>query len=167
MFVRRPDVHCRCARPPLAARTIMGTLASLVRCRRGVVSLEFVIVAPFLFLLLFAITFLGIALNNYLMLTAAAEQGAQVLSLGRGTTTPFSTAKTAITSANLTAANITVNVKIGRVGVQRTIPPAALCLRPAPSALVGLSYPCNLTFMGFSFGGSPCNLSAQSAAIVQ
>jgi Flp pilus assembly protein TadG len=166
MSVRRPDVHRRCAPPPLAARTIMGTIGSLVRCRRGVVSLEFVIVAPFLFLLLFAITFLGIALNNYLMLTAAAEQGAQVLSLGRGTTTPFSTAKTAITSANLTAANITVSVKIAGSVCSGDSACGAL-LTPGAVALVGLSYPCNLTFMGFSFGGSPCNLSAQSAAIVQ
>ena len=91
------------AGPPFAVREAARPINSLVRCRRGAVALEFVLVAPVLLLLLFAILYLGIAFNNYLILTFSAEQGAQTLSLGRGTSSPYSTAKTAITSA---AANL-------------------------------------------------------------
>ena len=80
------------AGPPFAAREVMRPIISLVRCRRGVVALEFVLVAPVLLLVLFGILYFGIALNNYLILTDAAEQGAQTLSLGRGTSSPYSTA---------------------------------------------------------------------------
>ena len=72
---------------------------SLVGCRKGAVAFEFILVAPVLFLILFAILYFGVALNNYLILTAAAEQGAQILALGRGTTTPYTTATTAVDGA--------------------------------------------------------------------
>jgi len=146
----------------------MRPVVAVARCRKGVVALEFVLVAPVLLLLLFALFYLGIALNNYIVLAAAAEQGAQTLSLGRGTTTPYSTATTAIDSAaaNLHANEITQTVKIGGSSCSGDSTCGAL-LTAGAVALVALTYPCDLTFMGLSFGGSPCTLSAQTAAIVQ
>ncbi len=156
------------AGPPIAAREVTRSIISLVRCRKGVVALEFVLVAPVLLLLLFGILYCGIALNNYLILTAAAEQGAQTLSLGRGTSSPYSTAKTAIDSAavNLNTSQITQTVMIGGSPCSSDIACSAL-LTAGAVASVALTYPCDLTFMGNSYGGSPCTLSAQSAAIVQ
>jgi hypothetical protein len=156
------------AGPPFAAREVMRPIISLVRCRRGVVALEFVLVAPVLLLLLFGILYFGIALNNHLVLTAAAEQGAQTLSFGRGTSSPYSTAETAINSAaaNLNTSEITPSVKIGSSSCSGDSACSTL-LTAGAVATVALTYPCDLTFLGYSFGGSPCTLSAQSAAIVQ
>ena len=163
------------AGPPFAAREVTRPINSLVRCRRGVVAFEFVLVAPVLLLLLFGILYLGIALNNYLILTAAAAQGAQTLSFGRSTSCPtpaaycpYSTATTAIDSAavNLNTSKITRTVKIG--GSPCSSDSACNTLLTAGAvASVALTYPCDLTFLGYSFGGSPCTLSAQSAATVQ
>jgi Flp pilus assembly protein TadG len=156
------------AGPPFAAREVMRPIISLVRCRRGVVALEFVLVAPVLLLVLFGILYFGIALNNYLILTGAAEQGAQTLSLGRGTSSPYSTAETAINSAavNLNTSEITRTVTIGNSSCSSDSACSTL-LTAGAVASIALAYPCDLTFMGYSFGGSVCTLSAQTAAIVQ
>ncbi len=152
---------------PFAAREVMRPIILLVRCRKGVVALEFVLVMPVLLLLLFAILYFGIALNNYLILTAAAEQGAQTLSLGRGTPSPYSTAETAIDSAaaNLKTSEITQTVKIGGSSCSSDSACSTL-LTAGAVASVALAYPCDLTFLGHSFGRSTCTLSAQSAAVV-
>jgi len=146
----------------------MRPIISLVRCRRGAVAFEFILVAPVLLLILFAILYLGIALNNQLILTAAAQQGVQTLSLGRGTSTPYTTAENAITSSavNLTTTKITQTVTIGGSSCGSDSACSAL-LTSGAVASIALTYPCDLTFMGLSFGGSPCTLSAKSAAIVQ
>ena len=167
MFARWLSMHRICEGSPIAARPAMRSIASIARCRRGIVTFEFLIVAPVMFLILFGIFYMSVALNNYLILTAAAAQGAQTLSLSRGTPTPYTTAKAAIdANANLTASSIGLTVKIGGSACGADSACSSL-LTPGAVANVALSYPCNLTFMGFSFGGSPCNLSAQSAAIVQ
>ncbi len=104
----------------LALRRMMGPATSLIRCRKGVVAFEFVVVAPVLLLILFAILYLAIALNNYLILTAAAQQGAQILSFGRGTATPYSKADAAVTSAAVSlTGTITKTVTIGGFDLQR------------------------------------------------
>jgi Flp pilus assembly protein TadG len=146
----------------------MRPIISLARCRNGAVAFEFILVAPALLLILSAILYLGIALNNQLILTAAAQQGVQTLSLGRGTTTPYTTAETAITNAavNLTTSEIKQTVTVGGSSCDSDSACSAL-LTAGAAASVALTYPCDLTFMGLSFGGSPCTLSTQSAAIVQ
>ena len=157
-----------CAGPRFATREVMRPIISLVRCRKGVVAFEFVLVAPVLFLILLAVMYVSIALNNYLILTGAAEQGAQTLSLGRGTTAPYTTAKSAVTSAaaDLTASKLTQTLKIAGSSCSSDSACSAL-LTSGAVASVALTYPCDLTFMRYSFGGSSCTLSTQSAAIVQ
>jgi Flp pilus assembly protein TadG len=147
---------------------VMRPIISLVHCCRGVVALEFVLVAPVLLLLLFGILYFGIALNNYLMLTAAAEQGAQTLSLGRGTSSPYSTAVAALDSAaaNLNTSEINQTVTIGGSSCSGDSACSTL-LTAGAIASVALTYPCDLTFLGYNFGGSSCTLSTQSAATVQ
>ncbi len=154
------------AGPPFAAREVTRPVISLVRCRRGVVAIEFVLLAPVLLVILFGTIYFGLALNNYLTLTNAAEQGAQTLSLGRGTSTPYSTAMTAIDSAatNLNTSAITQTVQIGGSSCSSDSACSTL-LTAGAVASVALTYPCNLTFAYYN-GGS-CTLSTQSAAIVQ
>ena len=163
---KQPDRKAK--HPPFAASKTMRPMVSLAGCRRGIVALEFVLVAPVLFLILYAVTYFGIALDNYLILTGAAAQGAQTLSLGRGTTTPYSTAVTAINgaAANLTTSQVTPTVKIGGSSCSSDSTCSTLLTAGATTS-VALTYPCNLTFFGYSFGGSSCTLSTQSAAIVQ
>jgi Flp pilus assembly protein TadG len=172
MPARRLKMHRPSASRPFAAREVMRPVVAVARCRKGVVALEFVLVAPVLLLLIFTLFYLGIALNNYIVLTAAAEQGAQTLSLGAGTTTPYSKATTAIDNAalNLKTSQITQTVTIGGSSCSSDATCGALLNAPAGAgavALVTLTYPCDLTFMGLSFGGQSCTLSAQTAAIVQ
>jgi Flp pilus assembly protein TadG len=154
--------------PPSAARDTIRSITSILRCHRGAVAFEFILVAPTLLFILFAILYFGIALNQQLILTTAAEQAAQVLALGRGTATPYTTATNAAQSSavNLTTAKITQTVKIGGSACSSDSACTPL-LTSGAAASVALTYPCELTFMGASFGGSPCTLSAQSAATVQ
>jgi Flp pilus assembly protein TadG len=168
MPASRLKMHRPSASRPIAAREVMRLVVAVARCRRGVVALEFVLVAPVLLLALFGILYLGLALSNYLILTAAAEQGAQTLSLGRGTSSPYSTAETAIDSAavNLKTSEITQTVTIGNSSCSSDSACSTL-LTAGAVASVALTYPCDLTFLGQSYGGSPCTLSARSAAIVQ
>lgn len=143
-------------------------LGPLARCRRGAVAFEFALVAPTMLLILFALMYLGIALNNYLILTAAAQQGAQTLSLGRNTATPYTTTTGAITSAavNLTTSKVTTTITIGSTACS-TDSACSPLLTAGAVANVALTYPCSLSFLGYNFGGSSCTLAAQSAAVVQ
>jgi hypothetical protein len=125
-------------------------------------------VAPVLLLILFATMYMGIALDNYLVLTAAAGQGALEMAGASGGSNPY-TETTAVISAasqNLNTAKITQAVTVG--GSSCTSDATCKTLLTAGSTVVlTLTYPCNLTFLGYSFGGSPCTLTAQSAAVVQ
>ncbi len=136
--------------------------------RRGAVAFEFILIAPFLFFLLFGILIFGIALNNQLELTAAAQQGAQTLSFGRGTATPYTTAISAVTSAafNLTSGSIGRTVTVGG-STCATDTACTSLLTSGATASVALTYPCSMTVMGITFGPTPCNLYSTSAATVQ
>ena len=160
--------------PSSAAREAIRPIASVVRCRKGAVAFEFILVAPLLLLILFAIGYFGVALNQQLILTAAAEQGAQTLALLRNQTlTPYTTTKNAVQSAavNLTAANISQTFTVNGSTCSGDSGCSSLLNNPQPLgaqgkiASVALTYPCQLTFIGYSY--SPCTLSANSAATIQ
>ena len=146
-------------------------IPNLLRCRKGTAALEFTLVAPALLLILFATLYFAIALNNQLILTGAAQQGAQTLSLLRGAATPFTTATSAVTK---TAAGLQTPSHVTEALTVDTSPcvvdsTCKLLLDGAQGkpATVTLSYPCQLTIMGHNFGGSPCTLQARSTAIIQ
>jgi len=153
---------------PLVARGAMRPVLSVVHCRSGAVAFEFILVAPVLVLILFLILEFGILLNNQLILTAAAEQGALTLSFGRGTTTPYTTAVTAIenSAVNLTTSSITQTITIGGSTCSSDSGCSSL-LTAGAAASIALSYPCQLSILGLTFGMSPCNIYASSAATVQ
>jgi hypothetical protein len=103
-----------------------------------------------------------------LSLTNAVAQGALTLALSRGTTTPYSSTTTAIAGAapNLPPAQTTITVKIN--GTVCTSDATCVTLMVAgQTALVKATYPCDLTVMGHNYAPSGCNLSAQTAQMIQ
>ena len=152
---------------PARRQEVRAAAARLRADRRGVVALEFLLVAPVLFLILFAVLYFGLWLNAELILTNAADQGAQTLALGRGTTTAYNDTKSAINAvaANLNTSNITPTLTVN--GSPCTS--SSCTLTSGATAAVALTYPCSaFPGFGFTFGSSKtCTLSAQSAAIVQ
>jgi len=140
----------------------------LVKHDEGVSAIEFAILSPVLLTIVTGIFQFGVAMSQYLNLTNAVAQGALTLALSRGTTTPYSSTTTAIksTAPGLTPAQLTITVKIN--GSACTSDATCLTLMVAgQTALVKATYPCNLTVMGHNYAPSGCNLSAQTAQMIQ
>jgi Flp pilus assembly protein TadG len=81
--------------------------------QRGATAVEFAIVAPLLFMMLFGVVQFGWLFNNYVILTNAASVGAHVLATERGYSTPYSDTKSAIlgtTSSLIGSPTITMSV---------------------------------------------------------
>ncbi len=140
----------------------------LLKNRDGVSALEFAIISPVLMTLLLGIFQVGIAMNDYLVITNAAAQGALALALSRGTTTSYSGTKTAIYAAapNLTQASIGVTVTVNGTACT-TDATCASGMAAGQTATVRATYPCALTIMGVNYAPSGCTLSAQSAQMIQ
>jgi len=134
----------------------------------GVSAIEFAIISPVMIMIMTGIFQFGVAMNHYLNLTNAAAQGALTLALSRGTTTPYTSTRAAITAAapNLVPAQTTVTVKINGVACTTDATCSAALVAGLP-ALVKATYPCNLTVMGHNYAPSGCNLSAQTAQMIQ
>ncbi len=134
----------------------------------GVSALEFAIISPVMLTILFGIFQFGIAMNQYMVITNAAAKGALTMALSRGTTTPYTTTKTAINAAapNLDSTKITVTVTINGTACS-TDSACTTSLVAGNSAVVKATYPCNLTVMGINYAPSGCTLRAQTAQMVQ
>jgi Flp pilus assembly protein TadG len=134
----------------------------------GVSAIEFAILSPVLLLIVTGIFKFGVAMNHSLSLTNAVAQGALTLALSRGTATPYSSTTTAIDAAapNLAAAQITITVNIN--GSPCTSDATCLpAMVAGQTAVVRATYPCDLTVMGHNYAPSTCNLSAQTAQMIQ
>ncbi len=169
-----------------------GRNQALVRAhgQKGQSLVEFALVLPILLALLIGVVVFGIALNHYLVLTNATTAGVQALSIARGQTInpcttvtgPFYGAAPNLTQANLLF-TITITPPPGGSGTSYTLvslsrpPPRAqprsTTMPPASdliqnyTATVTVTYPCNLTFLGFNFAPGGCTLTAQTAEVVQ
>ena len=138
--------------------------------RRGMALIEFMFALPVLLMIGVGMMKFGVAISHYQMLTNAAAQGVTNFALSRGTTTPYTTTTTAITNAapSLTNASITKTLKINGAactsdsGCQSAMTTAGA----GATALVIVSYPCDLYVLGVNFK-SGCTLTAQSAQMVQ
>jgi Flp pilus assembly protein TadG len=147
-------------------------MRSLFRCMlkndEGVSAIEFAILSPVLLLIVTGIFKFGVAMNHSLSLTNAVAQGALTLALSRGTTTPYSSTTGAIGAAapNLVPAQTTITVKIN--GTACTSDATCVTMMIAgQTAVVKATYPCDLTVMGHNYAPSSCNLSAQTAQMIQ
>ena len=134
----------------------------------GVSAIEFAIISPVLLMIVTGIFQFSVAMNQYMSLTNAVAQGALTLALSRGTATPYGSTTTAIGAAapGLASAQTTITVKIN--GTACTSDATCLPLMVAgQSAVVKATYPCNLTVMGHNYAPNGCNLSAQTAQMIQ
>ena len=138
--------------------------------RRGVSALEFALAAPFVLVIGFGMIKFGIAMSHYLMLNNAAAAGATHFAFARGTNTPLATTTTAINNAapSLIAASITKTLYVnGTACATDSDCKSALTTGAAgATARVEVSYPCDLSVMGFNYRPT-CSLSAHSSQMVQ
>jgi hypothetical protein len=106
-------------------------------------------------------------MSHYMILTNAAAKGAMTLALSRGTTTPYASTTSAVTTAapSLTVGSITITVSINGTACTTDAGCSTLLVAGQP-ALVTATYPCDLTVMGYNYA-SGCTLTASTAQMVQ
>jgi len=134
---------------------------ALARDESGASALEFALILPVMMLSLFAIIQFGIAINNYVEITSGTSAGARVLSVSRGSATPYTSSVAAFASAapNINA-TITMSVNgtaCGADGACQTL----LNTAASQPIIVSATYPCNLTNMGYAFVPN-CQLTSQT-----
>jgi Flp pilus assembly protein TadG len=143
----------------------------------GAAVVEFALVLPVLFLVLFGAVQFGWLMNNYLLLTQAAAVGARLLASERGYTTPYSDTTAAVHAATATLKNtLAITVQIGgttctsdstcasALGTE-TQPPAT-----GTQASVSLSYAFTPPYKGALYNLKsmmPSSLSATMSELVQ
>jgi Flp pilus assembly protein TadG len=143
---------------------------------QGQAMVEVALVLPILLLVLTGIFALGLAFNNYLILTEATNVGARALAISRGSTTdPCATTSSAVIAAAplLVAANLTFTFGLNGTTYSgtscssgSTTTGAAANLVQGGNALVTVTYPCSLAVYGANYAPS-CVLQAQITELIQ
>jgi Flp pilus assembly protein TadG len=135
--------------------------------RRGVAALEFAVLAPLLFSIMFGVIEFGLVLNQYLTLTNATMVGAMQFAFGAGVdATPYTDAVNAINAAapNLRPLRITVSVN-GTACATDTGCGTALSSGTG-YVTVSTSYSCAALNLALNLLPS-CNLTSQQTERVQ
>ena len=144
-------------------------LLGTIRHRGGASAIEFAFIAPILMLLLVGIAKFGLVFNDYLTLTEAVTNGARNLALSRGTSTPYSTTVSQVTSSafNLASSSLTITTKVnGTTCSTDTTCQTALTSAAGQAATVSATYPCDLVIMGHDFAPG-CTLSSAMAEMIE
>jgi Flp pilus assembly protein TadG len=135
----------------------------------GASAVEFALIVPFLLFLVVGLFQFGIAINNYLELTDGVRSGGRQFAISRSSATPYTSAVAAVkaSAANLTAASVTVTVKVngtacGSDGACTT----ALSAAAGGTALTTATYPCNLTIMSVNFAPG-CTLTSSTSDLIE
>ncbi len=161
------SVRCPVSHRLAIART--RPFVDLLKNRRGVSALEFALVAPVLFMLVFGIVQFGITFNNFLTLTDGVRAGSRVLAASRSSSTPWTSATNAIyaSAPNLTKASVSITLSVaGTTCAGDTACATALTAAVGNSASVQGSYPCNLTIMGIDYAPN-CTLKSVTTERVE
>jgi Flp pilus assembly protein TadG len=116
----------------------MFTRTRDIRSQQGQTMVELTLIAPFLFMLLFAIVQGGIAYNNYLQVTDATRVGARKAAVSRTVASPAAVAEAA---ARASAANL----KQSDFDVTVTAP----SWTSGADVTVEASYPYEINLLGF------------------
>jgi len=165
-----------------------------VRGEQGSTLVEFALLLVVLMPIVMGIIVFGIAFNNYLAVSNAANIGAQALSVSRGGTSDVCTLTTqSITSAagGLTPSSLTTAITIypptttsntnpctGSASFTQSGTGIFSCggtgsgsglsyLKAQGCVQVKVSYPCSLVVYGANFGGKNCTLTTTTAEAVQ
>jgi Flp pilus assembly protein TadG len=152
-------------------RAMRRILRGFLRDRAGSPAVEFALISPLLFALMLGIVQVGIVFNNYVELIDGVRAGSRNLAISRSSavTTPYTTSTAAVTSSamNLTAASITITLKVNGVAcASDSACTTALSTAAGDPAEVLATYPCNLTIMGVNYSPS-CTLSSQSTERIE
>lgn len=163
-----------------------------VREEPGQAVVEMALVLPILMLIILGIFKFGIVYNNYLQLTDATRSGARELAVERGqgtTNTPCDRATSALAAAASALGNtITVTMyelpdpvtqspttpdpsdtysNTATAGVAGTVTTVECPVLASGSAItVKASYPCDLTFLGYTFLPN-CHINTQATEQVE
>lgn len=108
-----------------------------IREQKGQTMVEFVLVVPVLFLVLFGIIQFGILYNDYITLTDAARVGARKAAVSRQTGDPVGLAITA-------TKNAASDLELAKLGVSVT----ATAWAPGADVTVEATYPYEVNIMG-------------------
>jgi len=175
MFVRPNPAQPHPAAADL--RSIRARALAILGNHDGGSSLvELAVTLPVLLLLSSGMCVVGIAMNNYLILTNATGVAARQISVSRGQTLdPCATAVTALTTAapTLTSAKLTYSYVFNGVAysgtscssASYTTGAASNLIQGAPAQIV-VNYPCSLAAYNTNFAPG-CNLRAQLTEVVQ
>jgi Flp pilus assembly protein TadG len=146
----------------------MSRIAEVRNCA-GAAAIEFVLVAPFLFLLVLGAAQFGITMNNYVVLTHAVAAGVHQLAISRSAAMPQTGTLNQIYSAapNLTQSSFTITTLVnGTACATDTACATALSSNTGNPATVAASYPCDLHVMGINFAPG-CRLSSTTTERIQ
>ncbi len=130
--------------------------------RRGVEAMEFALIGPVLFAMLFGLVQFGLTFTSYIMLNDGVRVGARVFAVSRSSATPYSSATTALYGATptLTKANISLTLTVnGATCASDGACQTALASAAGNDASVKATYPCNLNIMGVDYWPG-CTLTA-------
>jgi Flp pilus assembly protein TadG len=135
----------------------------------GASAVEFALLAPILLLLAVGMAQFGMALNQYIMLTEAVRDGARLLSIARGSSTPYTSTINQVKSSagTLTAASLTITTTVnGTACATDSACSTALSSASGQAASVSATYPCQLKVMGIDFV-SNCTLSSSTTEMIE
>lgn len=139
------------------------------RGSQGSAAVEFALVLPVLLTVLFAILKFGVALNNDIQLTDGVRIAARQFAVGRSTTTPYTSASTALQNATpgLTfSAEKPVFAVNGVACNSDSTCITALAKDEGGPSSVTATYSCDLTVLGVDFAPS-CVLTASTTELVE
>jgi len=137
--------------------------------RGGASAVEFALLAPILLLLAVGMAQFGIVLNQYIMLTEAVRDGARLLSIARGSATPYTSTVNQVKSSagTLTSTSLTITTTVnGTACATDSACSTALSSASGQSASVSATYPCHLQVMGINFISS-CTLSSSTTEMIE
>jgi Flp pilus assembly protein TadG len=142
----------------------------------GQSAIELAVCLPMLLILVTGLCTYGLAINKYMILTDAVNEGARQLAVSRGQTTdPCASTVSSVTAAapSLTASNLTFSININgstyagtSCSSASTYTGAAGNLQLGVPAGVTVTYPCTLGMFRNS-GPSSCTLMATTTELVQ
>ncbi|MGH6846156.1 MAG: TadE family protein [Methylocella sp.] len=148
--------------------------ARTVRAASGTVAVEFALIGPVLVLAMVGMFVFGVALNNWVILTNAAEAGAIQFAYSRGNSAPYTLTTAAITAAapTLTPASLTITMSVnGTACASDATCQTALAANAGNAAFVQATYPCipnnpNLTVYGHQYSPS-CTMTVKTTERIQ
>jgi len=155
------------------AEAFRGKLARRVLKRRdeGSALVEMAFAVPLMLFLITGLCFLGLAIDNYLILTHAADVGARYLAVGRGQLTdPCSQTVTVIQNAapGLSTSKLSYSFTIGSSGaLGSSCTSATSYMTPQATAIVTVSYTYPVLIFGWSTAQQNLKMQASTAEMVQ